>query len=99
MLVETGPIEDVTFEHISNIDLATPELLAMFGSPRILHSHLLPQLLPDKAFNKKLVLVFRNPKDTAVSLYHFLKKERFTGHGLNLSWKCFIDQWMTESSK
>ena len=97
--MSTGPIEDATAQHICNVELGTPEELAMFPSPRIVQSHLLPHLLPDNAFKRKVILVFRNPKDTAVSLYHFLHKERFTGHGLKLSWKCFIDHWMTESSK
>ena len=99
LLVTTGPLEDTIGQYIGNVDLVEPEKLAMFPSPRTLHSHLLPHLLPDVAFKKKIVLVFRNPKDTAVSLYHFLRKERYTGHGLKLSWNCFIDHWMTGSSK
>ena len=41
-------------------------------SPRILNNHLLPQHLPTDFFTRKqkIVLVVRNPKDVAVSLYN-----------------------------
>ena len=99
VLVATGPIEDVSCQTLGNIDLATPEEIAMYPSARTLHSHSLPQHLPDTVFKRKIILVFRNPKDTAVSLYHFLQKDRYIGHGLKLSWNCFIDQWMTDNGE
>jgi len=99
VLVATGNMEDIKAPHLGTIELVTPDELAMFPTPRIVHSHLLPKLLPDKAFKGKIVLVFRNPKDTAVSLYHFLQKERYTSNGLTLSWNSFIEQSMTDSSK
>lgn len=87
--------------HVCNLELGTPDEINSYSSPRIVHSHLIPQLLPGGAFKKgrKVILVFRNPKDTAVSLYHFLKKNKYTGYGLDISWNCFIDRWMRESRK
>ena len=54
----------------------TPETLAELPSPRILNGHQLPVLLPEQLFTKKIKIihVYRNPKDVAVSLFHFSKK-------------------------
>ena len=47
----------------------------MMPSPRLLKSHLPEHLLPTQIFSKKakIVYVVRNPKDLAVSFYHFHK--------------------------
>ncbi|XP_066287842.1 uncharacterized protein [Branchiostoma lanceolatum] len=47
-------------------------------SPRIVHTHLPRHLAPKMISNPtgkvKVIMVMRNPKDTAVSLYHYLEK-------------------------
>ncbi|XP_078588981.1 sulfotransferase 1B1-like [Branchiostoma floridae x Branchiostoma japonicum] len=66
-------------------------------SPRIVHTHLPFHLAPKMVSNPngkvKVIVVMRNPKDTAVSLYHFLVKfERLTGIQSVTSWdKCAKD--------
>ena len=51
------------------------DLIEMMPSPRLLKSHLPEHLLPAQIFSKKakIVYVVRNPKDLAVSFYHFHK--------------------------
>lgn len=95
----TCPYKDSSTKHVFNLELQAPDKNSF--NPRILRTHILPQLLPSDAFKKgrKIILTCRNPKDTAVSLYYFLKKEKYTGYGLNISWNCFIDHWIKESCK
>ncbi|XP_048884979.1 sulfotransferase 6B1-like [Brienomyrus brachyistius] len=52
---------------------AKQQMLADLPSPRVLGTHLLPQNMPSSFFAKKtkIVVMFRNPKDTAVSYFHF----------------------------
>ncbi|XP_076878378.1 sulfotransferase 6B1-like [Brachyhypopomus gauderio] len=65
-------------------ELTLPPLLEFFGPellqtlprvppPRLLGTHLHPDIMPPSFFNRKtkMLVVFRNPKDTAVSYYHF----------------------------
>ncbi|XP_077139181.1 sulfotransferase 6B1-like [Ranitomeya variabilis] len=49
------------------------EKLKVESSPRVLGSHLHYDNIPQPFFDKKvkMLVVFRNPKDTAVSLFHF----------------------------
>ncbi|XP_078662010.1 sulfotransferase 1B1-like isoform X2 [Branchiostoma floridae x Branchiostoma belcheri] len=54
------------------------ELMKDAPSPRIIHTHLPLQLAPKMVANPtgkvKVIVVMRNPKDTAVSVYHYEKK-------------------------
>uniref|UniRef100_A0A4W4ELU1 Sulfotransferase n=1 Tax=Electrophorus electricus TaxID=8005 RepID=A0A4W4ELU1_ELEEL len=49
------------------------QTLPQVPAPRLLGTHLHPDIIPPSFFNKKtkMLVVFRNPKDTAVSYYHF----------------------------
>ncbi|CAN0843630.1 Cytosolic sulfotransferase 5 [Linum grandiflorum] len=51
-----------------------PDLSEM-ASPRLLHTHLMYDTLPEsiKKSSCRIVYITRNPKDTVVSLWHFLK--------------------------
>ncbi|XP_056423302.1 sulfotransferase 6B1-like isoform X2 [Hyla sarda] len=65
------PLPDATM-----IEFGSPEILARFKdrpSPRILSTHLDFKNIPKSFFEKKvkILLVLRNPKDTAVSFYQF----------------------------
>ncbi|XP_040286082.1 sulfotransferase 6B1-like [Bufo bufo] len=65
------PLLDATM-----IEFGNPEILARFKdrpSPRILSTHLCFKNIPKSIFEKKvkILLLVRNPKDTAVSFYNF----------------------------
>ncbi|VDI12221.1 Hypothetical predicted protein [Mytilus galloprovincialis] len=76
------------------LPLQTPEMVDKLSSPRILNSHLLFSSLPRDILTQKNKVVFvnRNPKDVAVSLYHFCR------HTINYegSWNDFLQLFMSE---
>ncbi|CAL1384856.1 unnamed protein product [Linum trigynum] len=69
------PTLDVAFlrDHVQHLLLNSPP-----GRSRLLHTHLPCSYLPEKVRSSpwgcKLVYVARNPKDTLVSLWHFLNR-------------------------
>ncbi|KAI6214713.1 Sulfotransferase 1B1 [Aphelenchoides besseyi] len=66
---------------------------------RVFFTHLPLELLPESALNGdcKIVYVARNPKDNAVSFYHFHRMTRFLGLQHNMSWNEFFALYMTGS--
>ncbi|XP_052065374.1 sulfotransferase 1A1-like [Mytilus californianus] len=76
------------------LPLQTPEMVDKLPSPRILNSHMLFSSLPRDILTQKNKVVFvnRNPKDVAVSLYHFCR------HTINYegSWNDFLQLFMSE---
>ncbi|KAM9449929.1 sulfotransferase 6B1-like [Clarias gariepinus] len=69
------------------VESRTPPLLEFFGpemlqllnqasSPRLLGTHMHPDNIPSSFFQNKtkMLVIFRNPKDTVVSFYHFSNK-------------------------
>ena len=62
-------------------------------SPRFMKSHLHLCLLPDDLIEKsKVVMCLRNPKDTVVSYYYFVKLSR--AHGYKGDFATFFDLFM-----
>jgi len=66
---------------------------------RVFFTHLPLELLPESALNGdcRIVYVARNPKDNAVSFYHFHRMTRFLGLQHNLSWNEFFALYMAGS--
>ena len=65
--------------------------------PRILKTHLDPRLLPEglkEDPKAKVVYVARNPKDTAVSFYHFCELLKVLPD--YASWDEFLEEFMAE---
>ncbi|XP_042305497.1 LOW QUALITY PROTEIN: sulfotransferase 6B1-like [Sceloporus undulatus] len=54
--------------------------MEMLPSRRIIRTHLIPHKMPKTFFeqNTKMLVLFRNPKDTAVSYFHFAKSMKLT---------------------
>lgn len=58
------------------LDFQAIEKMNSLPSPRILNTHFPPQLLPQAIKEKKtrIVYLYRNPKDVAISAYYFFSK-------------------------
>lgn len=89
------PLENTTSYQPGIVDLIPREVVQTFPSPRVIVTHRRPQHLPVDVANRrgKLILLYRNPKDTAVSHFHHLKAW-YTQGNATLSWNCFIDSWL-----
>ncbi|XP_070589992.1 sulfotransferase 6B1-like [Erythrolamprus reginae] len=71
------------------------ERMEKLPSRRVIKTHLILQKLPRSIFEKKakMLVLFRNPKDTAVSFFHFAK-------GINMNsdqktWDEFFEEFIT----
>ncbi|XP_060567370.1 sulfotransferase 1B1-like [Ruditapes philippinarum] len=62
---------------------------------RLISSHLPPKYLPTDhiANGGKTILVFRNPKDSAVSMYYMMRKQKIVGD-FDISWNQFLRYWL-----
>jgi len=101
-LTTSGPIDEIDSIYVSNLEFLTTAEMAVLPRPRIVHSHFKPEMLPEDMLKdgRKIVLMFRNPKDTAVSMFHFLQRSRtMNTSGLHISWDTYIDYWIKHNSK
>lgn len=80
------------------LDFIPVEKLSLLPSPRILNTHFPPHLLPVAIFDKKpkMIFIYRNPKDVAVSAFFFYKRA-FGDESANLS--TFIQDFPKSISK
>ncbi|KAM9305380.1 sulfotransferase 1B1-like [Gastrophryne carolinensis] len=68
------------------------EILETVPSPRVIKTHLPLSLLPKSLLDKKTVYVARNPKDVAVSFYHFDKMNQM--HRDPGAWEDYVERFM-----
>ena len=68
---------------------------------RVFFTHLPLELLPESALSGgcRVVYVARNPKDNAVSFYHFHRMTRFLGLQHNMPWNEFFALYFHGSCK
>ncbi|XP_075166746.1 sulfotransferase 1 [Haematobia irritans] len=99
---------------VPNVPHDTIDAANALGSPRLLKSHLPAMLIPKDVWVKKakIIYVFRNPKDAAVSYFHHWRgmvgyegsKENFVqsyidGHvNFNPFWPHVLDFWQLRNS-
>ncbi|KAL7987602.1 hypothetical protein Chor_006521 [Crotalus horridus] len=71
------------------------ERMEKMPSRRIIKTHLSPQKLPKSIFEKKakMLVLFRNPKDTAVSFFHFAKGIKISPE--QKTWDEFFENFVT----
>jgi hypothetical protein len=81
-------LEDMLYSRNSNLSEDSP--------PRVFFTHLPLQMLPTDALTGgcKIIYVSRNPKDTAVSFYHFHQMARYLGQQANMPWDEFLDLFL-----
>lgn len=96
LMVQKRPIDEAVPYRMRLLDLGAPDLIESAPSPRVLASHRRPHQLPEDVsrLKKKVVLICRNPKDTAVS--HFF---HLCNTGYKLTWARFLEYWMEGLSK
>ncbi|XP_051868127.1 sulfotransferase 6B1 [Pristis pectinata] len=75
-------------------DPVTHEMMKSYSSPRVYGMHLHYENLPPSIIEKKtkVLVVFRNPKDNAVSYYHFCQKNPLLPN--SASWDEFFKKYM-----
>ncbi|XP_010887256.2 sulfotransferase 6B1-like [Esox lucius] len=71
------------------------EVIRQAPSPRLLGTHMHPDNIPESfsAKKTKMLVMFRNPKDTVVSFYHFTNKNPVLPTAE--SWDCFFSEFMS----
>ncbi|KAJ8315665.1 hypothetical protein KUTeg_007815 [Tegillarca granosa] len=75
------------------LDTLLPEFLDRLPSPRVICSHFPLEFLPPEVARKaKVICVFRNPKDIAVSLHNFNSHINFLDY--NAKWEDYLRQFI-----
>ncbi|KAK5854321.1 hypothetical protein PBY51_015401 [Eleginops maclovinus] len=90
---------------VEKAEARMPPLMEFFGpevvksveeslSPRFLGTHLHPDNIPASFYEKKtkILVIFRNPKDTLVSFYHFSNKNPYLP---SESWDSFFSNFLS----
>ncbi|KAM4904276.1 sulfotransferase 6B1-like [Sylvia borin] len=69
--VNAGAVEELPYLEVGDVEKY--KRMSKFPSPRFMVTHLRPENLPKSIFKNKvkILLLIRNPKDVATSLYHF----------------------------
>ncbi|KAJ8392397.1 hypothetical protein AAFF_G00075220, partial [Aldrovandia affinis] len=96
MVIAAGLEKDP--KQIGLIEFLSPEMqkiLSEYPSPRLLGTHMHLKNIPASftAKKTKMLVVFRNPKDTAVSYYHFTNKNPVLPK--SESWDKFYSEFMS----
>ncbi|XP_069119927.1 sulfotransferase 1B1-like isoform X2 [Argopecten irradians] len=85
--------------NVATLDFESVDKIEAIKSPRILVSHFYPQHIPRAIVDKKckIVYIYRNPKDTAVSMHAFLKRLNMGSMKIyNGTWEHFVELFITQ---
>lgn len=76
-LLKHNDLENTPTGHLPNIDMLPTDSIESGSPPRVISTHLTYKYLPiqHRQRQAKIILMLRNPKDVAVSFYHFATKE------------------------
>lgn len=76
-LLKYNDLENTPTGHLPNIDMLPTDSIESRSPPRVISTHLTYKYLPiqHRQRQAKIILMLRNPKDVAVSFYHFATKE------------------------
>ena len=103
-----GAVSSANFSHrVPFIETATNEMICPFRldtlpSPRLLKSHLPLHSIPksdNKEMQCKYIYVARNPKDIAVSYFHFTEHRRKAGNGFSGPWEFYAKLFIEGNGK
>ncbi|XP_045202030.2 sulfotransferase 1C2A-like [Mercenaria mercenaria] len=94
-LMYDGQLDDMLSYQPYLVDFHDIEEEVQRNGRRIISSHFPPKHLPVEHFAKggKTILLFRNPKDTAVSMFHMLRKQKIYVN-FKLSWDTYLKYWL-----
>ena len=84
-------LETATMKYLPQPDLIT------LPSPRLMKTHLPYSIIPKGANEStqcKYIYLARNPKDVAVSTFHFEESMKGIGYGYNGPWEFFLNLFM-----
>ena len=93
------------FERVPFLEFSTSPILGEFAdiakvpSPRLMKSHLSYSIIPKGSSDGakcKYIYIARNPKDVAVSYFHFTVSLKSSGNGYNGPWEFFPSCSSTE---
>lgn len=98
-MLQSGNLDEVVSYAPPLLEMYSTDYVNALPSRRILTTHRGPDSVPRDLFKPlgKPILLYRNPKDTAVSEYYHLKN--IPAANYKLSWNCHIDSWMKGFSK